>query len=120
MKHIKKFTEIPAGELNEGMKNWLPIFLLMANLGIIPPSIAKSTDKEKMEYISKLSEEEIIAIKFVKFAEDRNLSNTPSLEFVWDKFISEQEGIKIDIEDIKPFIEYKSGTIKLRKKFNYK
>ena len=116
MKHIKNFTE-----LNESMKNWLPIFLLMTNLGIIPPSIAKSTEKEKMEYVSNLSEEEIIAIKFFKFLNDRNLLNrTENLEFAWGKFISENKNVKITLEDIIPYLNCKGKTIKLRKNFNSK
>ena len=110
MKHLKSYEE-----MNEGLKNWLATFLLMVNMGVVPPSIANATDKEKIEYISNLPKKEILAAQFIEFIKKMDLADAP-LEFSWEQFAGNMD-IKMEFEEIEPCIIKDGKTIKLNKEY---
>ena len=53
--------------MNEGLKHWLATFLMMVNLGIVPPAILASSDKAKMEFTQSSESIEQVSVKFKKY-----------------------------------------------------
>ncbi len=68
-------------QFNEGFKSWISTFLLLANLGMVPPSIKASTEKEKKEFINNLPNDTLVIAKFINFLNGKNIVKNLEEEF---------------------------------------
>jgi hypothetical protein len=86
---IKKYNQFilenKISQTNEGFKDWLAAFMLLANVGVVPLSITTANAQTKQEFVENQPQDKIDAAKFVNFL---NKSSEISSQESWDKFIS--------------------------------
>lgn len=93
-------------DMNESLKNWVSTFLLVAGLGMVPPSIAQSQDKnDKKEFVENLDKNKIDAAYFIKYLNSKPLTRLADLEEVFNQFKYSNNDIKSDFKDIKQFVK---------------
>ena len=93
MKHINSYNDYikeninylkNQENMNEGIKHWLATFLMMVNLGIVPPTVLASGEKAKMEFAQSEESIEQVSVKFKSYYSKNNFYNTP--ELAWEDF----------------------------------
>lgn len=93
MKHINSYNDYikeninylkNQENMNEGLKHWLATFLMMVNLGIVPPTVLASGEKAKMEFAQSEESIEQVSVKFKSYYSKNNFYNTP--ELAWEDF----------------------------------
>ena len=88
--------------MNEGVKHWLATFLMLVNLGLVPPTVmASSNDEIKKEFVQDQETIEKVASKFKVYYNQHNFYNTP--EYAWEDF---QKVYGISDYDITNIVEY--------------
>ena len=72
-------------EMNEGIKHWFATFLMLVNLGIVPPAVmASKSDTTKMEFVQSEETLEKVASKFESYFNKNKFYNSPNL--AWEDF----------------------------------
>lgn len=93
---------------NEGMKDWLAAFMLLANVGVVPLSITTASAQAKKEFIDKQPQDKIDAAKFVdylnKFGGDNPINK------IWTDFISKNKDVKSNFKDVEKYLT-KDGKV---------
>lgn len=103
MKHISNFQDYN-NEMNEGLKNWISTFLVLAGLGLVPPSIALGQNKkEQKEFVDNIDKGKLDGALFVDFLNKLGGSKLP-LDTLFKKFKSDNPSIKSDLSDVKKYI----------------
>lgn len=60
-KYLQKETE----DVNEGWKTWMATFMLLLNLGVVPPKLQAADMDTKIEWTQSISKEQILIAKFI-------------------------------------------------------
>ena len=63
MKYIQSYHNYDQ-EMNEGLKNWVATFLMLANMGMVPSQIVSASAKEKQEFVEQQPQDKIDAALF--------------------------------------------------------
>lgn len=100
MRYIQKYSKFD--QTNESMKSWLTSFLLMANMGLVPPDIKASDHDSKKEFIDSQDQEKIDAVIFYDYLKKYGIGK--SIDSVWDEFISKNDTISSSLNDVKKYI----------------
>jgi uncharacterized membrane protein YgcG len=102
MKHISNFQDY--NEMNEGFKNWVSTFLVLAGLGLVPPSIALGQNKQQQkEFVENIDKEKLDGALFVDYLNKLGGSKLP-LDTLFKNFKSENPNVKSDLNDVKEYI----------------
>ena len=101
MRYINNYHKFK--QTNEGMKNWLATFLLLANLGMVPLSIkASSNNDAKKQFVESQPDSKIDAAKFLTFL--NKSGGARPINIVWDEFIKSDSTIKSDLPSVQKYI----------------
>jgi len=112
MKYLHTFENHE--EMNEGLKNWLSTFLILAGLGLVPPSIAHGQNKKQQkEFVDNLDQGKIDGALFVDYLNKLNTglfqkSLSSELPSLFDKFKEQNPNIKSSYDNIRKYVN-KSG-----------
>jgi len=100
LREYKQFINHENSEnMNEGVKHWLATFLMLVNLGIVPPAImAANNDEVKKEFVQDKETLDMVASKFKTYYNQNNFYNTP--EYAWEDFQKVYGTSTYDINDI--------------------
>jgi uncharacterized protein len=99
LREYKDFNPQNLNTMNEGWKHWLSTFLMLVNLGIVPPAIAGSkSDDVKMEFTQSEETLEKVASKFEAYYIKNDFYNTPELG--WEDFQKVYGQSLLDLDDI--------------------
>ena len=103
MQYLKTY-EVHYEEINEGIKNWLATFLVMANLGLAPLSVSAGSKEDKKEFVESQPQGKVDAALFMDFI---NKNGVPSngLASAWSKFTSSNPDIKSKLGDVQKYIQ---------------
>lgn len=86
MIYLKTFKDHE--NMNEGLKNWMSKFLVLASLGLVPPSISLSQNKSKQrEFVQNTPDDKVDAALFVEYLNSNKIRNA-NLESIFSKFKS--------------------------------
>ena len=103
-------------QTNEGLKNWLSTFLLLANLGLVPMSLKASQDSvAKKEFVESQPDSKIDAAKFLNFLTKNGHSRPVNL--VWDEFIKSDSSIKSSLPAVQKYISRDGKVYNFDKKY---
>lgn len=100
MKHIQYYSNFD--QTNESMKSWLSSFLLMANLGLVPPDIKAADHESKKEFIDSQSQDKIDAVVFYDYLKKYGIGK--SIDSVWNEFILKNDTISSSLDDVRKYI----------------
>ena len=100
MKYIQSYHNYDQ-EMNEGLKNWVATFLMLANMGIVPAQIASASAKEKQEFVEQQPQDKIDAALFVKYMTDNKLSDITS---AYTQFIKLNPNVKTSLDSIQKYV----------------
>jgi len=100
LREYKQFINHENSEnMNEGVKHWLATFLMLVNLGIVPPAVmASGNDEVKKEFVQDKETLDMVASKFKTYYNQNDFYNTP--EYAWGDFQKEYGTSTYDISDI--------------------
>lgn len=104
MKYIQSYHNYDQ-EMNEGLKNWVATFLMLANMGLVPAQVVSASAKEKQAFVEEQPQDKIDAALFVKFMTDNGLSDITS---AYGQFIKSNPNVKTPLDSIQKHIN-KSG-----------
>lgn len=82
---IKRYDQFINGNLqttNEGLKDWVAAFMLLANVGVVPLSVTTANAQTKKEFVEEQPQDKIDAAKFVEYI-NKFGGNNP-INQVWD------------------------------------
>lgn len=112
MKYLHTFENHE--EMNEGLKNWLSTFLILAGLGLVPPSIAQGQSrKQQKEFVDSLDQGKVDGALFVDYLNKLNTGlfkagGSSDLSSLFDRFKSQNPNVKSNYDDINKYVN-KSG-----------
>jgi uncharacterized membrane protein YgcG len=81
--------------MNEGLKNWVATFLMLANMGMVPAQVVSASAKEKQAFVEQQPQDKIDAALFVKFMTDNGLSDISS---AYGQFVKSNPNVKTPLE----------------------
>jgi len=104
MKYLKNYSKFysKSDQTNESMKTWLTSFLLMANLGLVPPSLKAADSESKKEFIESQPQDKIDAVVFYEYL--KNFGNGKPIDSIWEKFLDQNKNIESSLGDVKKYI----------------
>ena len=110
---IKKYNQFilerkKVEQKNEGLKDWVAAFMLLANVGVVPLSITTANAQTKKEFVEKQPQDKIDAAKFVEYINNYGAGRT--IDKVWDEYILKDKTIKSNLTDVKKYLN-KDGKI---------
>ena len=110
---IKKYNQFilerkKVEQTNEGLKDWVAAFMLLANVGVVPLSITTANAQTKKEFVEKQPQDKIDAAKFVEYINNYGAGRT--IDKVWDEYILKDKTIKSNLTDVKKYLN-KDGKI---------
>lgn len=117
MKYIQKyntFEENQNEEMNEGLRNWVATFLMLANLGMVPPFVSSASAKEKQEFVENQPQDKIDAALFAKFMTDNSLSD---FNKAYSQFIKVNPSVKTSLDSMQKHITKSGKQVLFGKKF---
>lgn len=97
-------------QTNEGMKNWLTTFLLLANLGLVPLSVKTANAEVKKEFVNSQSDSKIDAAKFIEFLNIGKYDKSLDLENVWNTFTTNDKSVTSSFDETNKYIS-KNGKL---------
>jgi len=115
---IKKYSTFVSDRnemTNEGLKDWLVAFLMLANVGAVPLSVKASNDKVKKEFVDTQPQSKIDAAKFVDYITKNG--STGDLSTMWYDFISKNVDIKSDFKDVEQYLNKDGRTYHFNKAY---
>lgn len=95
-------------QTNEGLKDWVAAFMLLANVGVVPLSVTTANAQTKKEFVEQQPQDKIDAAKFVEYI--NNYGGGRTIDKVWDEFISKDKSVKSNITDVKKYLN-KDGKV---------
>jgi len=110
IREYNKFNSQNTEQMNEGIKHWLAAFLMMVNMGIVPPRVMASNDSTKMEFAQSNESLQQVASKFESYYNKNKFFNTP--EYAWEDFQKEYGASGIELKDIIGFTSLKKNFSK--------
>lgn len=117
MKYIQKYNTFEVNqneEMNEGIRNWVATFLMLANLGMVPPFISSASAKEKQEFVENQPQDKIDAALFAKFMTDNGLSDFSK---AYGQFIKVNPSVKTPLDSMQKHITKSGKQVIFGKKF---
>lgn len=116
---IKKYNQFilerNSQETNEGFKDWVAAFMLLANVGVVPLSITTANAQTKKDFVDKQPQDKIDAAKFVDYI-NKFGGNNP-INKIWDEFILKNKDVKSQYKDVEKYINKDGKTYHFDKKF---
>ncbi len=96
--------------MNEGWKHWLATFLMLVNLGIVPPNVlAAKDDSTKVEFTQSVETIKKVAEEFETYFKSHEFCNTP--EYAWEDFQTVYGNSSYDLMDILKYTSIKSNDL---------
>lgn len=108
----EKYLHNDEDELNEGWKTWLSTFMLLLNLGIVPPKIQASDLNTKIEWVQSVPEGTINLAKLAAFlTRDSHVDIDDKDEVVSkiDEF-NKSNGTKLNYDMVRAYLKCESYT----------
>lgn len=108
MRYIQSYKNYDQ-EVNEGLKNWVATFLMMANMGLVPAQVVSSTPKEKQEFVEKQPQDKIDAALFAKFLTDKGFDiqkGVPEfrIKSAFSEFSKANTSVKTPLDDMQKYL----------------
>lgn len=113
MKYLKSYNSYDQ-EVNEGLKNWLATFLMMANMGLVPAQVVSSSQKEKQEFVENQPQDKIDAALFVKFMNDKGLGDINS---AFTQFKKVNPNVKTDLPQMQKYLNKNGKSVLFNKSY---
>jgi len=113
MKYILDYNNYDQ-EMNEGLKNWVATFLMLANIGLVPSQINTASAKEKQEFVERQPQDKIDAALLVKYMSDNKLSDIPSS---YSQFIKANPNVKTPLDTIRKYVNRSGKQVLYDKKY---
>jgi len=111
MKYLKYYNEDE--ELNEGIKHWLSIFLILTQLGMVPMTLQNASAQEKIEFVQNLPADDLSMAKFITFLNKNNVTDDENeIEKLFNQF-KEATGTNLIFDEVKDNLTY-DGKFKVR------
>jgi len=97
-------------ELNEGWKKWLSTFMLLLNLGLVPPKIQAADMQTKIEWTQSIAPEQIVIAQIAALLNRQNVDPkaTDNITNILKDFNSRNK-TKIDFQDLKKYMKVSSN-----------
>jgi len=111
----ERYLNKEKGSVNEGWKTWMATFMMLLNVGFVPPKIKAADIQNQIEWVQSISEEQIALAKFIAMLNrDGNLSpNSPydkvKIQALLTKFNARNQ-VSISMTDVLNSSEVKSFT----------
>lgn len=71
----ERYLNTEKSSINEGWRTWMATFMMLLNLGIVPPKIQAAELQDKMEWVQSVAEDDIALAKFIAMLNSKgNLS----------------------------------------------
>lgn len=98
----EKFMYPGEDELNEGWKTWMATFMLLLNLGVVPPKIQAANLQDKIEWVQSVPQEQISIAKFVAMLTREQHISADDTEEIQNKLtiFNKQSNTKISLDDV--------------------
>ena len=100
--------------LNEGYKKWLATFLLLMQLGMVPPSVIAGTETDKIEYLQNMPKKDVEIAKFIVYLNNnkdkvRGFRQNAKMRSLFNEY-KKSHSTNITFDDIEDAIGYDSNT----------
>jgi len=102
-------------QTNEGLKDWVAAFMMLANVGVVPLTITTANAQTKKDFVEKQPQDKIDAAKFVDYINKFGGSNP--VNKIWDEFILKNKDVKSQYKDVEKYINKDGKTYHFDKKF---
>lgn len=113
MRYIQHYNDYQ--KIDEGLKNWVATFLLLANMGLAPAHVVAGTPEEKKEFVDDLKGTD--KYEGALFVDHLNkLGKVGNLESIWSKF-KQENNLKSDFSDIQKYVNQDGKVYRFDKKY---
>jgi len=94
-------------DMNEGLKNWISTFLILAGLGLVPPSVSLGQNKKaQKEFIENMDQSKVDGALFVNYLNKFGI--TGPIDTIFSKFKQSNPDVKSGFDDVEKYVS-KSG-----------
>lgn len=112
MRYIQNYNQYQ--QIDEGMKNWIATFLLLANMGLAPAHVVAGSKEDKKEFVETLDVDKREGALFVDYL--NKLGKVTDLESTWSKF-KQDNNLKSDYQDIEKYVNRDGKVYRFDKKY---
>ena len=113
MRYLQNYNDYQ--KIDEGLKNWVATFLLLANMGLAPAHIVAGTPEEKKEFVDDMKgTDRYEGALFVDYL--NKLGNVTDLESVWFKF-KQENNLESDYKEIEKYVNKDGKVYRFDKKY---
>lgn len=102
-------------QTNEGLKDWVAAFLMLANVGVVPLNVTTANAQTKKAFVENQPQDKIDAAKFVDFI-NKSGGNNP-INKIWTDFITQNKDVKSKFNDVEKYINKDGKTYHFDKKY---
>lgn len=102
-------------QTNEGIKDWVAAFLLLANVGVVPLSVTTANAQTKKAFVEKQPQDKIDAAKFVDYI--NKFGTGQPIQKIWTDFVTKNKDVKSQYKDVDKYITQDGKTYHFDKKF---
>ena len=103
MQYLKTYV-VYQDSVNEGLKNWIATFLVMANLGLVPLDVKSASKEEKKEFVDSQPQDKLDAALFVDFI-NKNGTPTKGLGGAWSLFTQQNPQVQSKLGDVQKYVQ---------------
>ena len=115
MIYLKTFNEHE--NMNEGLKNWMSKFLLLASLGLVPPSISLGQNRQKQkEFVQNIDSDKMDAALFVDYLNNQQV-RVRNLDSVYNAFRTSNK-VSSNFSDVSKYISRNGNNYMFDSKYN--
>ena len=88
MKLVKfsDYYELNDEQLNEGVKTWLSVFMILLQMGLVPPKIINGSPQEKMDYVQNVPKGDLDIARFITFLNQNSVKDKGQVENLFGQF----------------------------------
>lgn len=105
MKYIQEFKNYD--NMNEGLKNWITTFLILTGLGIVPPSVSLSQNRQdKKNFVENMDKDKLDAALFTSYLNSLDDSERrKSLDTLFSDFKLKNKDVKSNLSEVQKYLD---------------
>lgn len=95
-------------QTNEGFKDWVSVFMMLVNVGLVPLSVTTANAQTKKDFVEKVPQDKLDAAKFVSYINKLGTNNP--VDKMWTDFITKNTDTKSKLKDVEKYLT-KDGKV---------